>query len=1554
MAGNHQATGGGGGIVVAEPVHEVPQWLKNLPIAPEFHPTLAEFEDPISYILKIEKQASKYGICKIVPPVSLPSKKTTISNLNRSISSRNNNTSSFSNTSSCNPNFKSPSSSPSSPTFTTRYQQIGFDPRKGRPVLKPVWQSGEYYSLQQFEAKAKQFEKIHLKKCGKKVGYSALEIETLFWRASVDKPFTVEYANDMPGSAFGPVKLGKSLKETGEAMTVGDTAWNMRGVARSKGSLLRFMKEEIPGVTSPMVYIAMLLSWFAWHVEDHDLHSLNYMHMGASKTWYGVPKDAAFAFQEVVRVHGYGGDFNPLVTFATLGEKTTVMSPEVLIGSGIPCCRLVQNVGEFVVTFPGAYHSGFSHGFNCAEASNIATPEWLRYAKDAAIRRASVNCPPMVSHFQLLYALALTLCSRMPMTIGDEPRSSRLKDKKKGEGEAMVKEFFVQSVMQNNDLLHVLSSHGSSCVLMPRNSAEISIYLNRRIGIQKKVKRRMSLGLCSNSEASKAARVLPPEEDTLERKMRLNQLTAFNALNETSNSVFMEDRLSSLAVKHNLHGNVDLCNSVIVGTDMKNNCTSQDAVLLEQGRFPCVQCGILNYACVAVIEPREAAAQYLMSADCNFFNEWKPASGDLREESPAVIENENILEPNYTLGVIDNDYKDGLYDVPVQSSDYQVDMWDQRVDVASHAQKGISSLALLASAYGNSSDSDEEMVAPEMVVNDDDTGSHKLPGDTDIFSPNSDLCDYSTLHTVDPSQHDGASGSIPHSSSNQGCGNEVSHQISRCTSSSRRKRRWTSSEVKDRGELASDYPLESDVETLDPVNMKRLKDSYRDEEVVSGRIIPQFTEIHETDLYTNQVETDPADSIVPLSSFGAGSGFSQVPLGETTNISVQNTSLSLMQISREESSRKHIFCLEHAVEVEKQLRPIGGANILLICHPEYPRVEAEAKSLTQDLGIDHVWKDISYREATKEDQERIGLALDDEEADPSNGDWSVKLGINLYYSVHLSKSPLYTKQMPYNSIIYKAFGCSSMNNPMEVQISGKVPGRQKKMVVAGKWCGKVWMSNQVHPYLVHREMQEEDSMNLVRTTPTLKPRSKLDRKVEINQLLKEPVISGKRSAPEVNTTIARKLGQKKKRKFGKAATKKQKSAEFESPAQTEEESSESDSSEKKSSIRVVAATIARKLGQMKKRKFGKVAAKKQKSPELESPTQTAETAEESSESDSSEKKSSLRVPTTIARKLGQMKKRKVGKVAAKKQKSPELESTQTAEDSSESDSYPSSNGRLLSTWPTKHERPVVQQSIVKNIRQCDSNKKVEIKGEPIIANELGQKKRMLGKEAATKPKSPQFESPTQTEEDSSESDSSPLNNGKFLRTGRNKNERPLLQYSRQYDSKPKIEIEGGPSTRLRRRPSKLVEESKVKPVGRTQTMTKKGKKALPNSNDIKSEEADYQCDLDGCTMGFSSKQELMLHKKNICSVKGCGKKFFSHKYLVQHRRVHLDDRPLKCPWKGCKMTFKWAWARTEHIRVHTGDRPYVCREKGCGQTFRFVSDFSRHKRKTGHSVKGKG
>ncbi|CAN4087990.1 unnamed protein product [Withania somnifera] len=1212
---------------------EVFTWLKTLPVAPEYHPTLEEFQDPIAYIFKIEKQASKYGICKIVPPLPAPPKKTALLNLNRSLSAR---------------------SGSNGPTFTTRQQQIGFCPRKHRPVKKPVWQSGETYTVQEFQAKAKAFEKNYLKKNFKKV-LTPLEIETLYWKATVDKPFSVEYANDMPGSAFAPKKGSVGAGGIGEVATLADTEWNMRGVSRSKGSLLKFMKEEIPGVTSPMVYLAMMFSWFAWHVEDHDLHSLNYLHMGAGKTWYGVPRDAATAFEEVIRVQGYAGETNPLVTFATLGEKTTVMSSEVLLSAGIPCCRLVQNAGEFVVTFPRAYHSGFSHGFNCGEASNIATPEWLRVAKDAAIRRASINCPPMVSHFQLLYDLALSMCSRVPKNIRIEPRSSRLKDKKKSEGDLLVKELFVEDLNSNNYLLHILGE-GSPVILLPQNSTGISICSNLVGRSQSKVNSRLFPSLSSSDHEVKSKKDSAYDDLKLGRKQGMKQFPSVSLEKGKCSSWHAGDRLPDSGRKDDAQSSPE--------TERLNLDTTTRT-------FSCVTCGILCYTCMAIIRPTEAAAHHLMSSDYRNFNDWTGSVGGITATGWLVKRAPGAVESSDRIQKLNNGSVEGLS--------------------RTKARQETSSLSLLALAYANSSDSDEDNVEADVPV--EASESRHTDSEDEVF-----------LRVIDPYANHRQRIAVSQGTNCQKIDNSI--------------------------QLEHESSPSGESNTL----LGRLSHQVRSHQLAAKCI-------------SNKGEIAQKSAVAPF----------------------DNAHRQFTSASDEDSFRIHVFCLQHAVQVEEQLRQVGGAHISLLCHPDYPKLEAQAKEVAEQLGSHHFWREISFREATKEDEEMIQSALEIEEAIHGNGDWTVKLDINLFYSANLSRSPLYSKQMPYNFIIYNAFGRNSPDNtPEKSEYNERGSGKRRRAIVAGKWCGKVWMSSQVHPLLAERDIDEEQEHN-------------------------------KSISAQVKTEVK---------------------------------------SERPRERTLTGKTVATTCKTRKKR-------------------------------------------------------------------------NSTAEDRS------GSNAQFMTE--DDHDDPLLS-SVIQQHRKTN------------------------------------------------------------LRSKRIKYETPEkdVDKKKRFGSLIDDDSDGGPSTRLRRRIPKPSKESaaklvKAKPAPTKQHESKKAEKGpkvkMPSANGIakkepvlkgprsntgrkmRDKEGEYHCDLEGCSMSFSSKQELVLHKKNFCPVEGCKKKFSSHKYLVQHRRVHVDDRPLKCPWKGCKMTFKWAWARTEHIRVHTGARPYVCTESGCGQTFRFVSDFSRHKRKTGHVSK---
>jgi uncharacterized membrane protein YgcG len=146
--------------------------------------------------------------------------------------------------------------------------------------------------------------------------------------------------------------------------------------------MLRLLPSRIPGVNTTMLYVGMWRAMFAFHVEDLDLYSINYLHTGAPKSWYSIQPERRLRFEALAEGH-FASDLRECKEY--LRHKTKLFSPTRMRESGLPFDTVVQRAGEFVVTFPGAYHAGFNHGFNLAEATNFATPRWLSMGPKARI-----------------------------------------------------------------------------------------------------------------------------------------------------------------------------------------------------------------------------------------------------------------------------------------------------------------------------------------------------------------------------------------------------------------------------------------------------------------------------------------------------------------------------------------------------------------------------------------------------------------------------------------------------------------------------------------------------------------------------------------------------------------------------------------------------------------------------------------------------------------------------------------------------------------------------------------------------------------------------------------------------------------------------------------------------------------------------------------------------------------------------------------------------------------------------------------------------------------
>ncbi|KAI0537702.1 hypothetical protein GGR58DRAFT_470450 [Xylaria digitata] len=185
------------------------------------------------------------------------------------------------------------------------------------------------------------------------------ELERIYWK-------TLTYAPPL----YGADVLGTLFDDTTEE-------WNLNKLP----NLLDVLGTKVPGVNTAYLYLGMWKATFAWHLEDVDLYSINYLHFGAPKQWYSISQGDARRFEAAMKSI-WPTDAKACGQF--LRHKAFLISPNHLQQYfNIKVNKCVSYPGEFVVTYPYGYHSGYNLGYNCAEAVNFALDSWLPMGKIA-------------------------------------------------------------------------------------------------------------------------------------------------------------------------------------------------------------------------------------------------------------------------------------------------------------------------------------------------------------------------------------------------------------------------------------------------------------------------------------------------------------------------------------------------------------------------------------------------------------------------------------------------------------------------------------------------------------------------------------------------------------------------------------------------------------------------------------------------------------------------------------------------------------------------------------------------------------------------------------------------------------------------------------------------------------------------------------------------------------------------------------------------------------------------------------------------------------------
>eukprot|EP00271_Cylindrocystis_brebissonii_P017526 TRINITY_DN4596_c1_g1_i1.p1 TRINITY_DN4596_c1_g1~~TRINITY_DN4596_c1_g1_i1.p1 ORF type:complete len:2735 (-),score=484.18 TRINITY_DN4596_c1_g1_i1:871-9075(-) len=270
--------------------------------------------------------------------------------------------------------------------------------------------TGEEHSLGSFQRMAERFKKRWFGSETRVRGLSPAETETEFWRIveRSTQPVEVLYGSDLDTSQCGSGFPRKSDtcppgKNREQWQKYARSPWNLNNMPKSDGSVLRHIDDNIPGVIVPWLYVGMAFSSFCWHYEDHCFYSINYLHWGEPKQWYGVPGIAAELFEGVMK-QAFPDLFEAQPDL--LFQLVTMLNPTVLKEAGVPVYSCLQEERQFVVTFPRSYHGGFNHGFNCAEAVNFAPADWFPWGGCGVERYRLFRRSAILSHEELLCVVA--------------------------------------------------------------------------------------------------------------------------------------------------------------------------------------------------------------------------------------------------------------------------------------------------------------------------------------------------------------------------------------------------------------------------------------------------------------------------------------------------------------------------------------------------------------------------------------------------------------------------------------------------------------------------------------------------------------------------------------------------------------------------------------------------------------------------------------------------------------------------------------------------------------------------------------------------------------------------------------------------------------------------------------------------------------------------------------------------------------------------------------------------------------------------------------------